>query len=167
MIGAHAQQYYGMDQDTILSNQKYGTDNGMNSYDKKPYGKDNSYDTSKDSSNVKCNNINVNVNGFNGIQVGALPPALSALATDEAQAADEGEVGASTLGNGGGSDGGRPSGYDNDSRFVCINSNDINVAANELTPEPPDTITCEECFTKMKILPHGQFKRLNTALVER
>ena len=47
----------------------YGTDYGMDNYDKKPYGKDNSYDTSKDSSSsvtvkkIKCNNINVNLNG--------------------------------------------------------------------------------------------------------
>ena len=41
---------------------------------------------------IKCNNINVNVNGFNGA---TLPTALRGLATDEAQAADEGEVGAS------------------------------------------------------------------------
>ena len=50
------------------------------------------YDKSKDSK-VKCNNINVNLNG--DIYIGA-SQALGALAT-EAQAADEGEVGASTL----------------------------------------------------------------------
>ena len=53
---------------------EYGTDYGMDSYDKKPYGKDNSYDKSKDSSSVtvkkvKCNNINVNLNG--DIDIGA------------------------------------------------------------------------------------------------
>ena len=87
----------------------YESDYGMNSYDdKKSYGKDNSYSKSKDSSsNVKCNNINVNLNGFNGIEIGTLPTALRGLATDEAQAADEGEVGASSFGSGsGGSDGG-------------------------------------------------------------
>ena len=111
MIGAHAQQY------------------GMDSYDdKQSYGKDNSY-KSKDSSNVivkkiKCNNINANVNGFNGVEVGTLPTALTGLATDEAQASDESEIGAS------GSDGGRPSGSDTDSRFVCINNNDFNVQTN-------------------------------------
>ena len=88
---------------------------------------------------IKCNNINVNVNGFNGA---TLPTALSALATDEAQAADEGEVGASTLGNGGGSDGGgRPSGSDSDSRFVCIDNND-----NVVVQEEPISELCEECF---------------------
>ena len=44
-------------------------------------GKDNSYYKSKDSSNVivkkiKCNNINVNVNGLNGVELGTLPTAL-------------------------------------------------------------------------------------------
>ena len=67
MIGAHAQQY-GMDQ----KYNSYEPDYGMDSYDKKPYGKeDNNYYKSKDSSNVivkniECNNINVNNNGFNG-----------------------------------------------------------------------------------------------------
>jgi hypothetical protein len=102
MIGVHAQQY-GMDQ--MYNN--YKPDYGMNSYDKKPYGKeDNNYYKSKDSSNVKCNNINVNLNGFSGNEIGA-SEALGALAT-QAQAEDEGEVGASILGN----DGGRPSGSD-------------------------------------------------------
>ena len=70
-----------------------------------------------------------------------MPTALSSLATDEAQAADEGEVGASTLGNGGGSDGGRPSGSDSDTRFVCIDNND-NVVVEE-----PISELCEECFS--------------------
>ena len=138
MIGAHAQQYE--------MNQKYNSyeqNYGMDSYDKKLYGKDsNSYDKSKDSSsNVivkknKCNNIIVNLNGFNG----ALPTGLSGLATDEAQAsADEGEVGANSVG----SDGGRQSGSDSDSRFVCINNNEFNV--NEGNGDETD-----ECDIKLK-----------------
>ena len=112
------------------------------------YEKDNSYDKSKDSSNViikkiKCNNINVNLNGFNGIEVNALPPALNGLATDdEAQAADEGEIGASFSGSGERN----TNGYqhnDKDFRFVCINNNDFVVVEEE--EEPP---TCEECFTE-------------------
>ena len=125
---AQAEQYYGMDQGTIV----YEPDYGMNSYDyKQSYGKDsNSYDKSKDSSSItvkkiKCNNININLNGFSGNEIGTAPTSdLSALAT-EAQAEDEGEVGASTLGNSGGSNGGRPSGSDSDSRFVCINKTTI------------------------------------------
>ncbi len=66
MIGAQAQQYYGMDQRYNSYEPEYGTDYGMNSYGgKQPYGKDNGYDKSKDSTvkKIKCNNINVNLNG--------------------------------------------------------------------------------------------------------
>ena len=43
---------------------------------------------------IKCNNINAN-----GLRnQWTLPPALNGLATDEAQAADEGEIGASSIG---------------------------------------------------------------------
>ena len=73
----------------------------MNSYDdKQSYGKDSiSYDKSKVSSNVivkniECNNFNVNNKGFNGA---TLPPAINGLATDEAQASDEGEIGDSLV----------------------------------------------------------------------
>jgi FG-GAP-like repeat len=101
----------------------YEPDYGMDSYDdKQSYKKDNNYYKSKDS-NVKCNNINVNLNGFSGNEIGTTPTALSGLATGEAQTADEGEIGASSFGSGSGSDGGRPSGHDSDSRFVCINNN--------------------------------------------
>ena len=145
MVGAHAQQY-GMDQQKYNS---YESDYGMdNSYDnKQSYGKDsNSYDKSKDSSStivkkIKCNNINVNVNGFNGIELGdALPTStLNALATDEAQAADEGKIGTSSFGSDG-----RSSGHDSNSRFVCIDNNNFNV--NEGGTTPPEPLNCEECF---------------------
>ena len=133
MVGAQGQQFNGMDQRYNIYRQDYGTDNnynsyepeygtdnkynsyepeygtdyGMNSYDKKPYGKDNkdnSYDKSKDSSSVNvkkivCNNFNIN-----GLDFGALPPALNGL-TSESQAADEGANGASSFGSGSGGDG--------------------------------------------------------------
>ena len=74
-------------------------------------------------------------------EIGALPTALSGLATDEAQAADEGEIGASSLEATVRSDG-RPSGSDSDSRFVCINNNNnVVVEGEEPIPE-----LCEECF---------------------
>ena len=59
----------------------YESDYGTNSYDdKQSYGKeDNSY-PSKDSSNVKCNNINVM--SMDSIEQ-SLPIALNGLATDE------------------------------------------------------------------------------------
>ena len=85
-------------------------------------------EASKDSSsNVivkknKFNNIIVNLNGFNG----ALPTSdLGALATDEAQAEDEGANGVNS-GNDGRGDGGRQLGHDSDSRFVCIYNNNNN-----------------------------------------
>jgi hypothetical protein len=44
------------------------------------YGKYNSYYKSKDSNvivkKIKCNNIHVNLNGFDGIEVDAFPPAM-------------------------------------------------------------------------------------------
>ena len=148
MVGAHAQQY-GMDQKYNSYEPDYGMDNSYD--DKQSYGKDsNSNDKSKDSSNViakkiKCNNINVNVNGFNGIEVGTLPTTLNGLATDEAQAsADEGEIGASSFGSGGGSDG-RPSSGQGSDKW-CINDNEFVVVEAE-TPEPePEPPTCVECF---------------------
>ena len=142
MVGAQAQQFNGMDQ----RYNSYQPEYGMNSYDhKQSYGKDsNSYDKSKDNivtvKKIKCNNINVNLNG--DIDIGASEE-LSALAT-EAQAEDKGEVGASTLGNSGGSDGsGRPSGSDSDSRFVCIDNNDNTF----VEAEEPISELCEECFS--------------------
>ena len=133
MVGAHAQQY-GMDQQKYNS---YEPDYGMDRYDdKQSYGKDsNSYDKSKDSSStivkkIKCNNINVNVNGFNGVEVGTLPTALNGLATEVQASEDEGEIGASSSGSDGG---GRPSGSDSDSRFECINNNDFAVVEEEPT----------------------------------
>ena len=118
MIGVHAQQY------------------GKDRYDdKESYGKENSYYKSEDSSNVnvkkiECNNINTNLDGFNGVELGTLPTALSGLASDEAQVADEGEIGSSSFESGSdGSDGsGRPSGSDSDFKVVCI--------YNNITPEP-------------------------------
>ena len=68
------EQDYGKDNKYNDYEPEYGTDYGMDIYDKKPYGKDNSYDTSKDSSSsvtvkkIKCNNINANLNG--DIEVG-------------------------------------------------------------------------------------------------
>jgi hypothetical protein len=85
---------------------------------------------------IKCNNINVNVNGFNGA---TLPTSLSGLATDdEAQAEDEGRIGASSSE----SDDGRTSSSDSDSRFVCIDNND-----NVVVQEEPISELCEECFS--------------------
>jgi hypothetical protein len=161
MAGAQADTYYGMD-----------------SYDKS-YGKDNSY-KSKDSNSVsikkiKCNNINVNVNG---LEIDGLPPALSTLLTDGE--ADEGERGSSYYGSAsGGSYGDGQSGSDKDFKFICINNNNNTVIGIDedgvgVTPPPPPgpTITCEECFTTnlnetqldslLSILPAIEFENLES-----
>ena len=159
MIGAHAQQY-GMDQQKYNS---YESDYGMdNSYDnKQSYGKDsNSYDKSKDSTIVKkekCNNINVNLNGFNGIAVNAVPPVLNGLATNEAQASeDEGEIGTSSSGSGERN----ANGYQNNDknfRSVCIDNNNVQVPEVVIPPEP-EPETCDECFTT--VLTEGQIESI-------
>jgi len=132
----------------FLMDNNYESDYGMNSYDgKQSYGKDNNYYKSKDSSNVKCNNINVN-----GLGINALPPALNGLATDETQAAEEGEVGASSIG----SDSGRSSGSDTNFRVVCI--------YNNIPPEPcAEADDIEACFEEFLLLP-DDFELLTDAL---
>jgi hypothetical protein len=134
MIVANAQQY-GMDQ----KYNSYEPDYGMDRYDdKQSYEKDNSYDKSKDSvtvKKVKCNNINVNVNG--DINIGP-SQALGALAT-EAQGADEGANRANSVG----SDGGRPSGSESDSRFVCIDNNDNVVVEKESNLIVNKVVSCQ------------------------
>ena len=133
----------------FLMDDNYESDYGMNSYDgKQSYEKDNNYYKSKDSSsNVKCNNFNVN-----GLGINALPPALNGLATDETQAAaEEGEVGASSSG----SDGGRSSGSNTDFRGVCI--------YNNIPPEPcAEADDIEACFEE-NLLPED-FELLTNAL---
>jgi hypothetical protein len=140
MVGVHAQQY-GMDQRYNSYQPEYGTDYGMDNYDDKQYyGKDNSY-PSKDSSSVtvkkiKCNNINVNLNGFSGNEIGASTTSGLGALTTQAQAEDEGANGVNS-----GNDG-RTSGQDSDSRFVCINNN--NIVIEEQPPEQPTP--CDLCF---------------------
>jgi endonuclease/exonuclease/phosphatase family metal-dependent hydrolase len=111
MIGAQAQEYYGVE----------------------PNGKDNNYDKYKDSSSVDvkkivCNNFNVN-----GFDFGALQPALSSL-TSEAQAEDEGTNGANSFGSDHEIDG-KSSGSDTDLRVVCIYNNNF-----EVVKTPPLTL---------------------------
>ena len=152
IFGAHAQEY-GIQQKYNSYESDYEMDNGND--EKKSYGKENNYYKSKDSSNVQCNNVNANLNGFNGVQVGTLPTALNGLATDnEAQAsADEGEIGASSSGS---NDDSRPSGHDSDSRVVCIyNNNNIVLEGEEPISdggEEPISELCEECFAANSML---------------
>jgi hypothetical protein len=127
--------------------------------DKSKYSADNykNYKVSSSSvKNIECNNINANVNGFNGVGINALPTALRGLASDEGQAADEDEVSASSFG----SDGGRPSGSETDSILVCINNNTNDVQGNILNRNEkiPEPLTCEECF--IESLTKGQLDRI-------
>jgi hypothetical protein len=117
---------------------------GMDSYDKKSNGKDVSI------KKVKCNNINVNVNGLtlNTTSV----PFLSDLLGSEAHA-DEGDNGASSYGKGGsygsdGSYGDKKSGSDKSFKFICINNNNNNVGGGNVTVPPvPPVDGCLDCFT--------------------
>ena len=161
LVGAQAEEYV-MDQ----RYDSYKPEYGMNSYDEKQsYGKDsNSYDKSKDSSvsvkKIKCNNINVNINGFNGLEIGTVPPALTGLTT-EALGSDEGEVGANSIESGSGSDG-RSSGHDGDSRFICINNNEFNVGGEDGDGTDGCGEAIEACFAES--LDDTQETALRTAL---
>ncbi len=151
MIGAQADPYYGMDKRYGSYESDYNSYEN-DSYDKKPYGdsyeqdypsykpeykkdsygKDRNYDKSKDSSNsvslkkLKCNNINVNVNG---LELEVIPSFLGEGLAAEAQ---EGTTDPSSLG-GNGADGGSEI---NDFRFICINNNNNTVSGGG-EPTPP------------------------------
>ena len=114
IVGAQADSYYG----------------GMDNY-KKSSGKD------VNVKNVKCNNVNVNVNGLE-LNLTSVP-FLSGLLASEA---NEGQYGVNSYGSSGGQ-----SGYDNNSfKFVCINNNNNTVVVGEEPPVPPVVNECEECF---------------------
>jgi hypothetical protein len=115
MLGAQAEPYYGMDKDRKVVSV----------------------------SSLKCNNINVNVNG---LELDILPPALSTLLTGEAD--DD----LYSYGSGERNYGSESSGSETDFRFICINNNNNNTVIEEeqippTPPTPPTPQTCEECFT--------------------
>jgi hypothetical protein len=125
----------------------------MDSYKKKSNAKDVSV------KNVKCNNINVNVNGLelNTTSV----PFLGKLLGSEAHG-DESDRGSGSYGSGGsygsdGSYGDKKSRSDGDFKFVCINNNNNtvtggNVSAPTPTPTPtPVENECEECFDNLTV----------------
>jgi hypothetical protein len=116
---------------------------GMDSYKKKSNAKDVSV------KNVKCNNINVNVNGLelNTTSV----PFLSDLLGSEAQASDEGYSGASSYGSNGGSYGDKKSGSDGDFKFVCINNNNNTVIVGDGDGDGNGALEeCESCFDEFR-----------------
>ena len=134
----------------FLMDNSYKPDYGMDSYeDKHSYGKDNSYYKSKDSSNVivkkiKCNNININLNGFNGVELNALSPSLNGLATTAN--AEEGSDGQQLSANAFGNNERNNNGFkQNDKDFVsvCININNNRGASDngdDITDTDSDTI---------------------------
>jgi hypothetical protein len=119
MLGAQAEPYYGMDKDRKVVSV----------------------------SSLKCNNINVNVNG---LELDILPPSLSTLLTG-------GEVDATAYSYGSGERnyGSESSGSETDFRFICINNNNntfVGVDDEEPTPPRPTTanlnvnklVTCQQ-----------------------
>jgi hypothetical protein len=140
----------------IRDNDYENDDQEKKSYDKDDYkseytsyGKyeDRDHDKyNKDSSSsvsikkVKCNNINVNLNGID-VNIGGLPnngPVTGPMALAQEEA-DDNELESNSIENDNdGRDG--HSDYDKDS-IVCINNNN-----NIVVGEPK--LTCEECFTK-------------------
>jgi hypothetical protein len=105
-----------------------------NNYQKKSFGKDTSVKY------IKCNNINVNVNGFE-LNVG---PFLDEVTTESAAEETQANSFGNKFGSGGSSNG--PSGFDkkDGSVFVCINNNNNGGAGGG-----DDEEDCEDCFDKL------------------
>jgi len=121
MAGAQAQQDYGIE----------------NNYDKKSNGKDVSVKS------IKCNNVNVNVNG---LELNGLPPFLNNLLASDGQ---DGYGDASSYGSGSYGNVGQ-SGYDNNSfKFVCINNNNNTVIGEGEEPIPPEPTKAQLNVTKL------------------
>jgi hypothetical protein len=122
IVGAQAESYYGeMDKD----NKKV--------------------DRSISVSSLKCNNINVNVNG---LELNVLPPFLGGGDDSQApEALEEGTTDANSFTNNGESN---SASQINDFRFICINNNNNTVVAAEepvppvVPPGPPSA--CAQCF---------------------
>jgi hypothetical protein len=129
-----------------INNDKYGTEktvqyvNDMADYveDKYlPYAND-KYVKSQNSEfvkKIKCNNINVNVNG---LELDLFPPFLADNSGIAAESVEDNTDENSFAGN---------NGYGseiNDFRFICINNNNNTII--EAEPPIPEQITCEECF---------------------
>ena len=152
MVGAQAQEYgmdqrynsyepeYGQDNQYNSYEPQYGQDYGMNSYDKKPYGKDNSYEKSSVTvKNIKCKNVNVFLNG--DISVNPVSD-LSALAADA-----QGEDGANGGNFGNDRRGGDDRGHDSNSGFICKITNNNDGSPRATPEEPGEEPTDPDCDT--------------------
>jgi len=143
----------------------YDHDEDKKSYDK--YDKD--YDKSKKESSssvfvkkVKCNNINVNLNGINaniGLPNNGPVTGPIAVAQEEAEEEDD-EESNSIKSNKDKSDEGRDGQSDSDtnSRIICINNNNNIVVGEEIE------LTCEDCFTT--VLTDEELDDLIEAIIE-
>jgi len=139
-----------------------------NDEDKKSYDKDDrDYDKSKKESNsvfvkkVKCNNINVNLNGINA-NIG-LPnngPVTGPIAVAQEEVDDDDEESNSIENDNARSSDGRDgqSESDTNSRIVCINNNNKIVVGEEIE------LTCEDCFTT--VLTDEELDDLIQAIIE-
>jgi hypothetical protein len=124
VIGAQAEQYYGMDRDRNSDKKQVSV------------------------SSLKCNNINVNVNG---LELDVFPPFLGGgdIAADAAEA----NTGASSFEGNGGANGGSEI---NDFRFICINNNNNTLigGGEPVPPTPPTPPTpvdeCVLCFEEFE-----------------
>jgi hypothetical protein len=103
---AQAESYYG----------------GMDKTYKKSSGKD------VPLKSIKCNNVNVNVNGLE-LNLTSVP-FLSNLLASETQADEDGERATDSYGSDGGSYVGGQSGSDGNFKFICINNNNNTVIGN-------------------------------------
>ncbi len=123
MVGtAQAQPYYGMDRDRESDRKSVSV------------------------SSLKCNNINVNVNG---LELDVFPPFLGGGEGLAAEAQNANTDASSFAGNG-------PNGESeiNDFRFICINNNNNTVVEVDdgVTPPTPAEEECVLCFTNVLFL---------------
>ena len=157
------------DYDHDEDNKSYEKDSYESQYSSYEKDDNNSY-KSKDSSSssvsikkVKCNNINVNLNGLD-VNVG-LPfndgPVTGPIAVAQEEADDDDEESNSIESNNDKSYDGKDAQSDSDtnSRIVCINNNNNLVVGEELEPS-----TCEECFTT--VLTEEELDDLIQAIIE-
>ena len=136
MIGAQADPYYGMDKDHKKVDKKVSV------------------------SSLKCNNINVNVNG---LTLDVFPPFLGGNDIAAAETADPTTEAASFAGSGG-----HDKSEFNNFKFICINNNNNTVIQQQQPPVPPIIPeNCDDCFLPTNVggpVPPGLLTQLNNFL---
>jgi len=167
IVGAQATSDREKDYDHDEDKKSYYKDDYKSEYSS--YGKyDRDHDKSKKESSsvsikkVKCNNINVNLNGINaniGLPNNGPVTGPIAVAQEEAEEEDD-EESNSIKSNKDKSDEGRDGQSDSDtnSRIICINNNNNIVVGEEIE------LTCEDCFTT--VLTDEELDDLIEAIIE-